>query len=385
MKKRQDVSDFTKLRREFDENLFNILKGKVNKQFPAQAKVIKIIKKTYGVDVNPGDISKYYNNKNSPPPVVLMAMAQAADISIAELMENAFNEMQKKRRLNDEKATDSVQESASELDDGSLLKITTAASKALITNPSDMAFQGYLGSYYAYFTPTFSSGKGLLKGQLTLNPVGQAVRAHFELETTHRNEDGNIAKKVYDGSFVYSSAVTCCYCILSSKDVGEMCFLMFNHFQINHQNLDCCLAVSMTASAGGAERSPTIHRMLLSRDEIRDADLDELAPLLKLNNSELVIPQYALEELAKSNSEYAAVMKHILSSSKQETQPHYRLRETMIREMAQSTGKMLENDTVPLIAALRAAAVSSRYNKVSWKADKLVHDFLIGKGYYKRK
>lgn len=381
MGKREGEPKFTKLRKKYDENLFKILKEKLGESYHMQAEANKFLKNNFQVGVNSGDMSMYFRNTNSPPPVILLAISHLPGISISELMEEAMRRT--KADLGSTEKTVVQEETENKPAHEDVMTITTAASDKLITDPSDSGFQGYLGSYYAYFTPTFSDGKGVLQGELTLTPAGGSVRAHFELITTQPDGDGDFARKKYDGTFIYSNAVSCCYCILSSKEISEMCFLMFKHFKINHQQLECAVAVAMTASAGGSERSPTIHRMLLSREAIREEDLKELIPLLRLNSSELVISEEAWEDLAGRSETYAEVMAHILSSCKQKAKPYYQLRETMVRELAHNTGKMSEEETVPLVAALRARAVDPRYNKVSQKADAIMRDFLIGKGYYK--
>ena len=382
MRKREGEPEFTKLRKKYDENLFKILREKLGESYHMQAEANKFLKNNFLTGVNSGDMSMFFRSKNSPPPVILLAIGHLPGISINKLMDEAMRRTKEDLRLTENITGQEETESKLALED--VMTITTAASDKLITDPSDSGFQGYLGSYYVYFTPTFSDGKGVLQGELTLTPAGGAVRAHFELITTQPDGNGDFARKKYDGTFIYSAAVSCCYCILSSKEIGEMCFLMFNHFKINHQQLECAVAVAMTASAGGSERSPTVHRMLLSSEKIREVDLKELIPLLRLNSSELMISEEAWEDLANRNETYAEVMKHILSSCKQKATPYYQLRETMVRELAHNTGKMSEEETAPLVAALRASAMDPRYNKVSQKADAIMHDFLIGRGYYKR-
>ena len=174
----------------------------------------------------------------------------------------------------------------------------------------------------------------------------------------------------------------CCYCLLSSPAMGELSFLMFRHFRLNMGQLDCRLALAMTASAGNEDKNPTVHRALISRSQIRDEDLEGLLPLLDLNNSQIVISAEDLRALARENQDYAPVIDHILSSPGVEPRTYYIIRENTVRTVSRDLRHVKEGETVPLISAMRARALSSRYNKISQKADKSVHDYLVRLGYY---
>lgn len=69
---------------------------------------------------------------------------------------------------------------------------------------------------------------------------------------------------------------------------NEECFLMFRHFHLNRNQLECRVAEVLTAAAGGEDKYPTAHRMLISSQEIADEDIERLLPLLHLTNSKII-------------------------------------------------------------------------------------------------
>lgn len=267
------------------------------------------------------------------------------------------------------------------------MTILTPRSDSLITNPHNRAFHAYLGTYYTYFTPTHSDSSKILKGKLTFSSEGATVHAHFELHTNQLDKDNKPIINTYDGMLVCSTAVDCCYCILSSALIGEMSFIMFRHIKLNHQKLKCRMATVLTASAGSEDRNPTIHRMFLSREDIRDEDLAILLPFLFLTSSEITISQKKWEEFARNSDVYSNVMSKFRVGDEHELKPVsvYQLRENTIRSTFRDATQSHEASATPFIAAIRSKAIAYRYNKVSKKVDKSLFDFLKERGYFKGK
>lgn len=264
------------------------------------------------------------------------------------------------------------------------LAIRVGGSKSLVTNPEDMAFRGYKCSFYSYFTPTNSKESNILKGQISFTDSVSSVHAHYELDTGLRAADGKPILKVYDGTLVVSTSVNSCYCILSSADVGEMSFIIFHHYSLNHNDKDCFLALAATTSAGNDDRRPVTHRMLLSREPIRDEDLSVLASFLQLNSSDIFIPKLDWEETAKSNPSYSEVMRHMREGVELQPIELYKIRENTIRTTFHDVTHLPEVKAVQLISDLRSRAFSYRYNKISHKAEDIIWNYLKEHGYYKR-
>lgn len=79
----------------------------------------------------------------------------------------------------------------------------------------------------------------------------------------------------YIGKFAISPRMGSCYCLLESREIGELCFIVFRHIYLNNENLKCRLAAVATASAGDNPR-PTTHRMLICREEVPEEKMEIL-------------------------------------------------------------------------------------------------------------
>ena len=330
----------------------------------------KILEDEFNTTLNSGEISKYRHHPedNIIPAMVVVAFCKHFSIPVEKLLQDTA-------------------QSVDEATDGAPLPppltLRVPGGEMLTTTSKSRCFQGYWGKYFTYFMPTQSSGTGFLKGRLTVEDRAGAAHVHFELDTRQQNEDGSPVCKIYEGVLIHSKAVDCCYCILGSAEVGELCFLMFRHFHLNRSRLECRVAEVLTASAGGEDKYPTAHRMLISSQEIADGDVERLLPLLHLTNSKIIIPQEELEALGNSGMEYEDIVQRILSNPGLKPSSYYEIREDTIRTTMQDVRGRKPRDAVPLILEARGRALAYRYNKVSKKTDESVRELLRQWGYYK--
>lgn len=269
------------------------------------------------------------------------------------------------------------------------LVLDIAGSPSLISNPLDSRFRGYFGTYYVFFTPTHSNDSTPLKGTLTFENAETKVRALFKLDTRQNNESGEPVLKTYEGTLICSTSVSNCYCVLSSHDIGEMGFITFRHYNIHHQKRDCLLATSMTTSAGNIDRNPVIHRMLLSREDIKEQDLSGIVPFLSLNSSNIIIPEEEWNRNEDIDPVYNEVMDFLLEKKLIESALFYQFDESTIKAAFKKITKknITQNNEIrfaSFISSLRAKAITSRYNKVSRKAEENVRNYLIEHGYFKK-
>ena len=330
----------------------------------------KILEDEFHTTLNSGEISKYRNSPDELmiPAIVVVAFCKHFSIPVEKLLQ-----------------TETTPDDGTA--DGSTpppppLMLRVPGGEMLTTTSKSRCFRGYWGEYFTYFMPTQSSGKGFLKGRLTISDRDGAAYAHFALDTRQQNEDGSPVRKIYEGVLVHSEAVDCFYCILGSAEVGELCFLMFRHFHLNRNQLECRVAEVLTASAGGEDKYPTAHRMLISSQEIADADVERLLPLLHLTNSKIIIPREELEALGGSGMEYEDIVQRILSNPGLKPAAYYEIREDTIRTTARDVRGGKPRDAVPLILEARGRALAYRYNKVSKKTDESVRELLRQWGYY---
>lgn len=367
----RQFKDFADVRIDFNKRLATTLFYLFKQQGFSQETLCNLFQEKYGVELNSGSVSSYKNKASTNiPPVVLMEACKLLGITMDELFAQAAQDFVR---------TDSPGEAAALSNPLQQMRIAIPASEKLISDPENAVFRGYWGNYHIYFTPTFSSGCGVLQGRLTLQSLNGEAHAVLEITT---DQNGNAVMKRYEGTLVQSTAMDCCYCILSSSDVGELCFLMFRHFHLNNNQLECRLAEALTASAGGEDRYPTVHRLLISREPIQMEDLRSLLPLLNLNNSQITISDKALDEISQMNQEYAAVIARILSTPGLEPMTCYQIREDTLRTTARDMRLTQAASPIPLIIAIRARAIAYRYNKISHKADQTVRDYLKQRGYF---
>lgn len=279
-------------------------------------------------------------------------------------------------------SSSTVTEENDEQGDTDKLIIEAAGSPSLITDPKNEKFRGYLGKYYAYFTPTHSNHSDVLKGTLTFEDAETKVRALFEIDTGIRSDSQIPYLKVYEGELILSTSVNNCYCVLSSPQVGEMGFIAFRFESIFFGHRSCFLATAMTSSAGSEDRNPVVHRIFLSREIIKEEHLPGLVPFLSLNNNDILISKQDWDSIADSNSAYSEIMKSMLKNEKYKSDLYYCIRESTISDFFKFAEQDYGIQIASFISALRAKGVSDRYNKVSKKAENTLRSYLKDNGYY---
>ncbi len=254
----------------------------------------------------------------------------------------------------------------------------------LIYSPSHPAYKGYLRSFKVYFNSTISSENKILQGDLKFEPSinGKYCVAELVLDTDKRKENGEPIQKYYKGKLIISLSMSACYCILTEKNIGEICFLTFNHMFLFHEDLVCRLACVVTVSSGGNKR-PTMHRLLISRinldvknPEAEDSKL--LRGQLLLNTSDIIIEKDAYEKLKKTekSSLDCNEMRELIDEFEKgcESLEVYRMDESKLRK-----GSYKMEDKVKMISLLREYSMSSKYNKISTKADEHIYHYLAQK------
>src|SRR5699024_7379219 len=88
------------------------------------------------------------------------------------------------------------------------------------------------------------------------------------------------------------------YCSVMSKEIGEICYLIFSYIPILYEKLECRIGAVLTSSAG-ENRLPTMQRILISRRELTDETLYFLEGQLLLNASEILLSKNAFNAMLK--------------------------------------------------------------------------------------
>ncbi len=255
----------------------------------------------------------------------------------------------------------------------------------LVTDPKHTLFTGYLQDYYCYYYPTHSSEnkkeEHILKGVLSLNAAGNYCKATLKINTNTVDNNGNINYKTYTGYAAISPTVNSLNCIMYSAPLCEFCFLMFRFFKLNFGKQDCRIAEVLSSSSAGEERRPTVLRMLLSKDPIKDDDLKTISSAFSLNYSTIAISKEKLQNIAHTSDIYKKIVESLIDSNV--PHPMCFFKEDDVFNLAL---KYLKNKeaTLEFIMELRSNSYAYRYNKVSTKADDAVRKILLSKGYYKK-
>ena len=259
-----------------------------------------------------------------------------------------------------------------------------AQGKNLITNPEHDMFQGYLQDYYCYYCPTNSKENKdknkILKGILKLEKAGKWCQATLTINTGKVNKEGEINYKTYMGYAAITTYGAALSCNMYSDELDEFCFLMFRFFRINHDAQDFRIAEVLSTSSASETRRPTIHRMLLSREELRDEDLQAILPALELNYSTIAVVKENMKLLCERSEVYKEIVNKIMSEF-QENEIYF-LTESDVKNIAKKCLKS-SAEVNEFIMQLRKMAYSYRYNKIGNKADEMPRDILLARGYYK--
>ena len=248
----------------------------------------------------------------------------------------------------------------------------------LIRRADSQEILPYLNTYHTYFFPTKSSDEGLLSGSLRFTPSEDNSKciARFSFETGKQDIKNQPIKKEYEGELVISRNMSAAYCVLTSEKIGEISYLLFNYIPIIYENLKCRVALVLTSSAG-ASRIPTVHRMIISREEISPADLEILKGQLYLNQSEILISEAGMERFLHDERLDQSFIDYFYNPG-QETKflglspmPYNHFDESVIRSAFLDS--KVKTKAINLIRQYSAAP---KYNKVGSKSDELVYRFL---------
>lgn len=339
--------------------------------------------KENGINVTQGTISKYLSvGGQSVPTSVLLKLCVLFKIPFDFLVNKVLSddEIQEITSRNyDLYAYEYKEKTEIENDIEELYKsINYYTSKTIITDPAHPLFNNLDGKYYGYFFPTVKNENEILVSSIRISKVKNICKINLKLTVDEKKEK----YKDYEGFMVIANKVNTCYCILKSSEIeGELCFLAFTYFGLNHNPLHCCMAEVLTVCSS-QPKCPTVHRMLISSDEILDKDLQIIKPHLYFNHSDILIEtekfmnfidNYNLPEKAKS---------HILSMVSNEEKKFYSFNETFLTGTFKQVS--LEDDALDFVTKLRDYSFTYKNNKISPKLDKTVHDLLNALGYFKK-
>lgn len=165
-----------------------------------------------------------------------------------------------------------------------------------INNP---AYSGYTGEYHVFFLSTIPNSdahmeKPLIHGTLKLGDLHSVheCTAILDINSGDIGKNGEQFTKHYEGVLVYSSN-SMMFCNLIGNAYGDMWFLVFNHGNLNSNELACVLGCAATSSSGRTTRYPAIHRFCLCNKAkypvISEETKRHIQGLLRIQNNELYV------------------------------------------------------------------------------------------------
>lgn len=254
--------------------------------------------------------------------------------------------------------------------------------KLMIRNTKDPAFKGYLGNtYYIYFHPTISSESSLLEGKLSFkdSESHNYCKAELTLYTGQKTKQGEAVTKDYTGELIISQSMHTCYVLLVSPIIGEICTINFKHTYLFNEDLACRVCTVNSTSSGG-NKLPVIQRAVLSKcrldiDTSENDDFKFIKGQLKLNDSNIIIPQNELERLSHQYS-YHKELAYFFEKCQNYVQvsSYYVIEESQIRNLCNSSSINAYG-----ISLLRNASIANNYNKISTKTEEFVFQYINSK------
>lgn len=252
-------------------------------------------------------------------------------------------------------------------------------SSQIITDARNNAFRGYIGSYSIYFYTTKNEDfihHGIFN--LQEDPSTHQCMADLRFKTGEKNEAGIDIEKHYTGPVYYSMSMQTIYCEVFSEEIGEKCYLLFHYDFLAYQNLECRLATAITASSG-VKRLPTMHKLLLTRNELSEDTLDYLCGQLKLNSSEILISENAYREFLrdpKLPNKFFEYFGEKETHAERFTSSIAKVSYFSFNESLISDSFLSPLDKIKIICLLRKYSAAPRYNKISSTAEEMVYNFL---------
>lgn len=253
----------------------------------------------------------------------------------------------------------------------------------LVVDPASSQFKGYIQDYYCYYFPTNSSqNKGddqFIKGVLSLKDEDGFCKAVLKIDTGTIDDAGNTNYKIYVGYTAISTSVNSVTCMMYSEELCEFCFLMFRYFKINFGKQQCRIAEVLSSSSATEDRRPTVLRMFLSREEIKDEDLRMIAPAFSLNYSTVSISKEELQKIAEMSEKHTKVVNELINISTDKEMVF--CKEQDIKQI----GKRYldtEMQALQLVMQIRDKSYAYKYNKIGGKADDSVRELLLARGYF---
>lgn len=356
------------------------------------SQIIRQMEQTEAYSISASYFSKLLNHpdKHNIPIIFLMQISDLFHITIDDLLQEDFQPEKKKESNKNSKLLDTWSciadydiHSKSNEKPKELVQETFNDNSPFISNPDNILFKSVLQPYHVYFYPTNSkenqSIDSLLKGTITFQKVNGTCKVTLKIYANKKDSENKHIEKTYEGYAIISTTVNNLHCILKSEQIGEYCFMIFRLFHLNFNYQDCHIAEILSTSSAMKERYPTVLRMFLSKEAIKEEHLSLVAPHLWLNYSQITISSRELESLKELSEEYGNIIERIIS--KFHSEDMYIFKEKDAVSIAQDF--LSKTNIIKFITELRSKSYAFHYNKASDTANENIRELLKSLGYYK--
>ena len=231
----------------------------------------------------------------------------------------------------------------------------------------------YLGEYNCYYYALEDkTEEKILKGKLDIQYGDSGCLVKLMVDTEERdssNPKKNYIKE-YRGRMIVSKRLNICSCVLENNEIGEIVVLSFRYKAALNNTKNKGGMVAVCSASSGGVNVPTMHRMLITRKELNDFQLDKVKPNLLLNYSSILIEEKALKNTLKSLEISEVGKKKIEAILDGCCKNYYLIKERNLRGISEEELGGLS--TAEFIAEIRSKSYAQRYNKVSLKLDEQV-------------
>lgn len=343
-------------KKEYMERISKRIRLVMEKENINQAKLLTMAK-NHGYDLRQSTLSKILSDSASMNIPNIVQIANTLNVNLNDLLSES-----------DSLDVRTYQESE-----------PTSGQSRLIRRSDSLEMRPYLNSYYTYFFPTpSSSGDSILSGRIRFEHSEDKSKciAKFSFETGKRDSQNKAIVKEYEGDLILSPTMSAAYCTLISEEIGEISYILFNYIPIIYEDLYCRVALVLTASAG-ANRMPTVHRMIITKEELTSKELSIVKGQLYLNKSEILISESGLESFLRDENLDESFEQYFCKPNQNSKLlglspvPYYCFDESVIQNSFLSP--KVKNEAINLI---RKYSASPKCNKIGIKCDDAVYKFI---------
>ena len=238
-------------------------------------------------------------------------------------------------------------------------------------------FQGYLGTYYAYFYSTENKGSihnGIFR--IYKDRYSNQCLASFSFETGEDKNNKPVVKQ-FVGKVKLSMKLGALCCEMVAKDAsGDVSYIIFNHKYLINKQCECRLGMTITICAG-LSRLPVAHKFLISRQELTEEDLYYIDGQLKLNDNTIQISEKMYKSFTE-DTKLPDTIRNLIEDGKDfiianaEKEYFYTINEDDIDNRKNIT----EEDKAKVVNLLRKYSNSKRCKKIGPKGENFVFEYL---------